>query len=114
MTRRRWLYTEGGRPLPEPIEVGEESEDTSGRMPVFTDRYMEGMRATDGADISSRQRRAEYMRRNNLADADDFKGTWARAAEQRAAFYGAKGHDRTARREAIGRALYQLEKRGRR
>ena len=113
--RRRWLYTMAGQPLAEPVELTEDAvlpEDT--QAPVYTDRYMEGLQATDGTDISSRAKRREYMRRNNLADADDFKGTWAKAAQEGPRLFEAKGYDKAARREAIGRALYNLEKRGRR
>lgn len=114
MTRRRWVYTEGGRPLPQPVEVGGDYEDAPRTAAHRVDLYMDGVRATDGTDIGSKAKRREYMKRNNLADADDFKGTWAKAAEDRARFYGAKGHDRAARREAIGRAIYNMEAKGRR
>lgn len=39
--------------------------------PIVTDRHYEGVRATDGADIGSRRKRKEYMRRNGLVDGDD-------------------------------------------
>lgn len=111
MSRRRWLYTVGGRPLETPVEVSEDYvPPDSDRAPVFTDRYMEGARATDGTDIGSRQKRRAYMQAHGLADADDYKGVWAKAAEQRAAFYGGR-HDTEARREAIARALIQRGKR---
>lgn len=107
MSRTRYVYTRGGVPLPEPIEVGEDYADTSGeRQPVFTDRYMEGTRATDGTDISSRGKRRAYMQAHGLADADDFKGTWAKAAKEREAFYTGN-YDRAGRREDIARALYR-------
>lgn len=110
MTRRRWLYTIGGNPLPEPIEVGEEYAPVDVRQPVYTDRYMEGVRATDGTDISSRQKRNEWMKRNDFVDVSDCQGMWAKAAKEREAIAQGK-HDKAARREAIGRAIHQLEHR---
>jgi len=83
MSRRRWTYTMGGVPLPEPVEVSEDFQSTSERQPVFTDRYMEGLRATDGTDISTRAKRRAYMEANGLADCSDFKQHWKKAEEER-------------------------------
>lgn len=47
------------------------------------DRHYEGMRASDGTDISSRTKHREYMRRNGLTTADDFKGQWKQAEQGR-------------------------------
>ena len=47
------------------------------------DRHYDGLRATDGTDISSRSKHREYMRRNGLTTADDFKDTWAKAQAAR-------------------------------
>lgn len=87
MTRRRFLYTSGGRPLPEPVEVTPDAEFREERQPVFTDRYMEGVRSPiDGADIGSRAKRREYMKQRGLVDADDYKVEWQKAKEARAEF----------------------------
>jgi hypothetical protein len=88
MSRKRWAYTLGGQPLPEPVEVSEDfAGEGADRQPTFTDRYMEGARSPiDGSDIGSRARRKEHMRAHGLVDADDYKGEWARKAEQRADF----------------------------
>lgn len=110
MTRRRWLYTMGGNPLPEPIEVGEEYAPVDVRAPVYSDLYMDGVRATDGTDISSRAKRNEWMKRNDFVDVGDCTGMWAKAAKEREALAQGK-HDTGARREAIGRAIYCLEQR---
>lgn len=79
-------------------------------VPVVTDRYMEGVRATDGVDIGSRQKRREYMRVTGLADADDFSDAFrAKVRKER------EQQDTQERREALGRAAYELkEKHGRR
>lgn len=87
MSRRRFLYTQGGVPLPEPVEVTPEHQTYDARQPVFTDRYMEGVRSPiDGADIGSRAKRREYMKARGLVDADDYKGQWQKDAERRQEF----------------------------
>ena len=78
-------------------------------VPVVTDRYMEGVQATDGTDIGSRAKRRAYMQAHGLADADDFKGVWAKSAEERAARQ-AGVLDSAERREVIGRTAYELER----
>jgi hypothetical protein len=50
---------------------------------LANDRHYEGLRAPDGADISSRAKHQAYMKANNLTTADDFTQTWKRDAEQR-------------------------------
>lgn len=47
------------------------------------DRYYDGLRASDGTDISSRTKHREYMKRTGLTTADDFKGEWKKAEERR-------------------------------
>lgn len=103
--RGRWVYTSDGKAVPAEEYVPPHVD--SGRVPVVTDRYMEGTAATDGTDISSRKKRREYMKANNLADADDFKGTWAKAETQRAEYR--QGQQKNpAVREALGRALHAV------
>ena len=111
--RGRFVYTQGGQPLEEPLEVGEDFQDTLGLKAPFTDGYMDGVRALDGTDIGSRTKRRAWMKAKNLADADDFKGTWEKAAKERAAYYQGT-HDKKEIRETVGRALYESKKRGRR
>lgn len=50
------------------------------------DRHYDGLRATDGADISTRSKHREYMKRHGLAMADDFKDSWAKAQAKRDAY----------------------------
>lgn len=52
------------------------------------DRYYDGLRAPDGSDISSRTKHREYMKRNGLTVADDYKGEWARAEKERRDRFG--------------------------
>jgi hypothetical protein len=110
-SRGRWVQDpSSGELVPAEQYVAPHTQE---RTPVLTDLYMDGIAATDGTDISSRRKRNEYMRRNRLADADDFKGEWAKAEEKRTTFYQGE-HDHKARREALGRAAYQLQQRKRR
>jgi hypothetical protein len=111
MTRRRWVYFHNAATgQVESIEVSEDYAPADVRAPVFTDRYMEGVQATDGTDISSRGKRTEWMKRNNLVDVDDCKGMWAKAAKERQSVAEGR-HDTAARREAVGRAVYELNRR---
>ena len=74
------------------------------RLGPVTDLYMDGVRAVDGTDIGSRRKRRNYMRANGLADADDYKGTWAKAEAQR----NDPNHGRAERREDVQRVIHQL------
>ena len=90
-------------------ELDLQPESLAINAPICTDRYFENTPATDGTDIGSRRKHREYMKKNNLAMADDYKGEWATAAKERAAIRSGE-HDRKARKEAVERALYQLHK----
>lgn len=72
MSRRRYAYTMGGTPLPEPIEVSEDFHGGGERQPTFTDRHHEGNVAPDGTDIGSRAKRNAWMKATGSADASDF------------------------------------------
>ena len=69
----------------------------------------DGMRATDGADISSRTKYKNYLKATGLTPTSDFKNEWAQAAKKREEVF--KGtNDKKQRREAIERAIYQRSK----
>src|SRR5574343_368420 len=103
MTRRRYVWDDEAKQL---VEVGEDWTDAPrGNAGPVTDLYMDGVRATDGTDIGSRAKRRAYMKAHGLADADDFKGVWEKAAKERDAIR--RGEDST-RREAIVRALHNI------
>lgn len=108
--RKRYVYTQGGNPIPGgPVEVGEDWQNVTGRTDVVTDLYMDGVRAVDGTDIGSRQKRREYMKREGVADASDFTGTWQKARAERDSFF--RGNQSSPeRREAIARALHTQRK----
>lgn len=79
VSRRRYAYTLGGVPLPEPIEVSEDYHGGDGRSGalIMCDRFMEGTTSPiDGTDIGSRAKRREHMRAHGLADASDYSPGW--------------------------------------
>lgn len=111
MTRRRYRYNEETQAME---EVGAEWTDAEKRAPVATEGLVYGNlgRSTDGVDISSRRKHQEYCKGAGVTLASDYTQTWAKAAEERQRF--AQGDfDHKARREALGRAAYEVEKRRR-
>jgi predicted nucleic acid-binding Zn ribbon protein len=74
------------------------------------DRYYDGLRATDGTDISSRSKHREYMRRNGLTTADDFKGTWEKAAKEREAYRQGKAGTGAITRNDIAEAWHRTHR----
>jgi hypothetical protein len=110
VSRRRWVYTDGGRPLEAPVEVTQDwQQPDSGPLHRSEEEVYGHATATDGTDLSTRRRHSEYLKRNNLAMDSDFTNHWAKAEKQRER--AATGDfDRRARREAIGRAAYEVEK----
>ena len=75
---------------------------------VMGDRHYDGMRATDGTDISTRAKHKAYMKANNLTTTDDFASTWKKEAQKRAEYFKDAKHGAT-RREDVARAIYDLE-----
>ena len=112
MPRKRYRFDPE---LQQMVEVEPDWTGADRKAPVPTEELVFGnLRASDGTPVNTRKRHRDYCRQNNLGLADDYKQTWAKAAEERAkAFTPGAGYDRAARREAIGRAIYELEKRGR-
>lgn len=79
---------------------------------LWNDRHYVNMRASDGTPIDSRTKHREYMRQHGVTTVDDFNGSWKEARRQRDDFYKTGG-DRKARKEAVERAIYELnQKRG--
>ena len=94
MASRRWIYING-----EAIEITEgysPSQSHDAKNFVVGDRHYEGLRSPRGdqADISTRTKHREYMKQHGLATADDFKETWAKAAEKRKDFFAGKDPSR--------------------
>lgn len=105
--RRRWVQIDG-----QLVEVGNDyvPESMTGARDsgaLWNDRSYDGLRATDGADISSRSKHREYMKINGLTTADDYKDSWAAAQKAREQYMTRGG---SVRRQDIERAIYQLQR----
>lgn len=122
MSRRKYVYArhengdlirnEAGELIL--LEAGADYRSAEARAQTTTEGVVYGqLQATDGTDLSTRKKHREYMKAKGVTTADDFKETWAKQAEDRAKFYRGD-FDHKARREQLGRAMYQLEKRKRR
>jgi len=86
MTRKRYRYNPE---LGEMVELTGDHERELKKSALnhlgslWGDRHYDGLQATDGADISTRKRHREYMRRTGYTTADDFTNTWVEAEKQR-------------------------------
>lgn len=107
MSRTRYVYTHNGQPLKEPIVVSDEWRDPHGRSTGDLGKFeYDGLRATDGTDISSREKHRAYMKKNNLALAHEYKGTWDKATQERGEFYAGNSRQQAGqRRQAISTAV---------
>lgn len=69
---RRYIYD---AKLKQMVEVGADYDSNPckghGRLTSEGEQY-DGLRATDGTDISSRKKRREFMKRNGLTDPSDY------------------------------------------
>lgn len=86
-------------------------EDLFGDEPQWTHKqvaradvsYMDGLRAVDGTDISSKKKRRDYMRAMGVTDSSDFSPAYYERVRK-----DAQREDYRERREAIGRAAYEV------
>jgi hypothetical protein len=104
MTRRRFIQD------PETLELIEVTADhqpdsRTGDAALWGDRHYENLRASDGADISSRSKHKAYMRATGLTTTDDFKGEWSRAKEARENYQRSGG---TVSKKDIANAIAKL------
>jgi hypothetical protein len=99
-TRYRWDAAEQKL-----VEVGADYTPPA-RHQINSDRHYENLALTDGTIINSRRQHRAYMKAKGLTLADDFKGVWAKQAEERKRVTEGT-HDREARREALGRAAFE-------
>jgi len=107
MTRRRWIQDRNTGELIE-VTPDYQSEMRTDSGALWGDRSYDGMRASDGTDISTRTKHREYMKANGLTTADDFNQSWAQAKEQRERLFTQGG---TFRRQDIERAISILQNR---
>jgi hypothetical protein len=108
MTRRRYIQDPVTFELVEvtPDYVPEPRDAAKNRGALWNDREYDGLRATDGTDISSRTKQREYMKAKGLTTVDDFSSTWARAKEARERYYQRGGSiDRASIERAIHRVM---------
>jgi len=108
MTRRRYIQSKEP-----PYELIEITDDYQAPMrtdsgALWGDRSYDGLRATDGTDISTRTKHREYMKATGLTTMDDFKDSWAKAKAERERYYTEGG---SFKRADIERAIYQLQNR---
>lgn len=109
MTRRRYVFDEQlGRMVELTAEPRQRANAQDHLGGLWGDRHYDGMRATDGSDISSRKKHREYMKRHGVTTADDFKDTWARARENRDDYYTRGG---SVRRQDIVSTIERLQSR---
>ena len=98
--RRRFVQING-----ELVEVsGDFVPEARTSVPVIGDRHYDGLRASDGADISTRTKHREYMKQHGLTTVDDFRTEFKVAEKKRVETKS--GVDPTRRRDierAIGR-----------
>lgn len=108
MTKKRYIQSKEP-----PYDLIEVSDDYTAPVRVdsgvlWGDRSYDGMRATDGTDISTRTKHREYMKANGLTTADDFKETWAKAQESRERYRTQGG---SFRKSDIERAIHHIQNR---
>ena len=109
MTRRSYVYDEQlGRMVERTREPPQRANALNHLGGLWGDRHYDGMRATDGEDISSRKKHREYMKRHGVTTSDDFKDTWAKARQQRDEYYTRGG---TVRRQDIVATIERLQSR---
>jgi hypothetical protein len=107
-----WVYrnVEGGG-----VEVYEKGTEPPSEMAMHTnplagDRHYDGLRATDGSDISTRTKHREYMKRNGVTTMDDFKSTWDHSVKQREHYRQGKGGGAVTR-DDIARTIARMQSR---
>jgi hypothetical protein len=110
-TRGKWVWDTERNELVPAHEYRAPQPESDVHTQISMDRHYENTGATDGTDIGSRRKRNEYMRRHGLADASDYRETWQQAEKKRGEFRSGTPDPRT--REAVGRALYEQERRKR-
>lgn len=79
---------------------------------LWNDRHYANLKATDGTPIDSRAKHQRYMKDHNLTTVDDFTETWKQTRKEREDFY-TTGGDHRARREAVERAIHEINQRRR-
>jgi hypothetical protein len=101
--RGLWIYDEAQQKLVRAEDYVPPEHATNA--PIMVDRFYEGTKAPDGADIGSRRKHRQYMKDRGLAPMDDFsQGHFDRMAAEK------KREDKKHRRETLERAFYKIQK----
>lgn len=113
---RRWVYTQGGEPLPEPIEVGGDWREVGreGGHRSEAEVYGDVGAVATGEPIDSRKKMREYMKREGVAHASDYSPQHyeKKQAERAKAFTPGSGYDKSRREKAIRTAVEKLRGQG--
>lgn len=106
---KRWVYTQGGAPLPEPIEVSGDWDDAPRSTGDLGKFEYDNAKTPDGVDISSSSKLKRYLKETGQTLADDYKGEWAQKKEQREAFMRGERPEAQKRESAmrLGREAYR-------
>lgn len=111
MTRKRYIWDEEVKDLVEitpGYDPGRKKDALNHLGSLWGDRHYDGLRATDGADISTRKKHRDYMRKMGLTTADDFKSQWDKAKRAREHYMQ---HGGSVRRQDIKDAIERLQNR---
>lgn len=106
--RKRWIQDPETLELVPAEEYVPRGDELTPHFRVVGDLHYDGLRATDGADISTRAKHRAYMREKGLTTMDDFTNQFAKAAQDREA-YRERGVGGAVTRQDIGRAIHELE-----
>jgi len=81
--RRTYRYDRKAQKMVEVYNDGPTEHKTR----FISDAHYDGLRATDGTDISTRKKHREYMKRHGLTTADDFSSSWDKAKKEREQYF---------------------------
>ena len=112
MARRSWVYVNGVAYERGVDDIPVNPLEMQPHNRVIGDLHYDGLRATDGTDISTRTKHREYMKRHNLTTMDDFSGAFERAQKAKAD-YVTTGKGGAVSRADVARAIYQLQQKRR-
>jgi hypothetical protein len=106
-----WVYRniEGGG-----VEVYEKGTEPPSEMAMHNalagDRHYDGLRATDGSDISTRSKHREYMKKHGVTTMDDYKSTWGKTVAERESYRQGKSGGAVTR-DDIARTIARMQSR---
>lgn len=110
MARRRWVYVDGTAYEVGVDQVPENPLDMKPHNRVVGDSHYDGLRATDGTDISTRAKHRAYMKAHNLTTMDDFSSSFDQAMKRKAE-YVTQGKGGAVRRQDVERAIHMIQQR---